>query len=283
MNSATDNPMVLDNGVIISGGNFHGEFPAKALDYLAIGVHEISNISETRVERLLNNHLSELPAFLVQEGGINSGFMIAQCTAAALVSENKTLCHPASVDSIPTSAEKEDHVSMGGWAARKCIALVQNVENVLAVELLCAVQAIDFLRPLTTTKPLEALYSIVRRDVAYWDKDRYMKPAIDKCAELIRSRKVIKAIADVFNENPSLPAVGDTTDPHDDAKHKPHSQQHGHSHGHGHHEHGDNSDSDEGSAGHSHGHGHGHSHHGHSHDVGFDPHTHTALHEDREH
>ncbi|CAK8690659.1 unnamed protein product [Clavelina lepadiformis] len=120
LNSATDNPMVLiDRGETISGGNFHGEYPAKALDYLAIGVHELASMSERRIERLCNPSYSDLPAFLVQDGGLNSGFMIPHCTAAALVSENKGLCHPSSVDSLSTSAGQEDHVSMGGWAARK--------------------------------------------------------------------------------------------------------------------------------------------------------------------
>mmetsp|Transcript_29558 Transcript_29558/g.32908 ORF Transcript_29558/g.32908 Transcript_29558/m.32908 type:complete len:127 (+) Transcript_29558:1109-1489(+) len=114
-----------ETGDILSGGNFHGEYPAKALDYLAIATHELGSISERRIERLCNKNLSELPAFLVEEGGVNSGFMIAHCTSAALVSENKTLCHPSSVDSIPTSASQEDHVSMGGWSARKAVRVVE--------------------------------------------------------------------------------------------------------------------------------------------------------------
>ncbi|KAM7414862.1 hypothetical protein PAMA_019604 [Pampus argenteus] len=130
INSATDNPMVFaERGETISGGNFHGEYPAKALDFLAIAVHELASISERRTERLCNPSLSELPAFLVNEGGLNSGFMIAHCTAAALVSENKVLCHPSSVDSLSTSAATEDHVSMGGWAARKALRVVEHVEQ----------------------------------------------------------------------------------------------------------------------------------------------------------
>uniref|UniRef100_A0A8C5S7P9 Histidine ammonia-lyase n=1 Tax=Laticauda laticaudata TaxID=8630 RepID=A0A8C5S7P9_LATLA len=130
INSATDNPMVFaDRKETISGGNFHGEYPAKALDYLAIGVHELAAISERRIERLCNPSLSELPPFLVTEGGLNSGFMIAHCTAAALVSENKALCHPSSVDSLSTSAATEDHVSMGGWAARKALKVIEHVEQ----------------------------------------------------------------------------------------------------------------------------------------------------------
>ncbi|XP_019400620.1 PREDICTED: histidine ammonia-lyase isoform X1 [Crocodylus porosus] len=163
INSATDNPMVFaERGETISGGNFHGEYPAKALDYLAIGVHELAAISERRIERLCNPSLSELPAFLVTEGGLNSGFMIAHCTAAALVSENKALCHPSSVDSLSTSAATEDHVSMGGWAARKALRVIEHVEQVLAIELLAACQGIEFLRPLKTTTPLEKVYDLVR-------------------------------------------------------------------------------------------------------------------------
>uniref|UniRef100_A0A2K6GWD5 Histidine ammonia-lyase n=1 Tax=Propithecus coquereli TaxID=379532 RepID=A0A2K6GWD5_PROCO len=168
LNSATDNPMVFARrGETISGGNFHGEYPAKALDYLAIGVHELAAISERRIERLCNPSLSELPAFLVAEGGLNSGFMIAHCTAAALVSENKALCHPSSVDSLSTSAATEDHVSMGGWAARKALRVVEHTEQVLAIELLAACQGIEFLRPLRTTTPLEKVYDLVRSVVRF--------------------------------------------------------------------------------------------------------------------
>jgi len=205
MNSATDNPMVFaGTGLILSGGNFHGEYPAKALDYLAIGIHELANISERRIDRLLNPSLSELHPFLVKEGGLNSGFMIAHCTAAALVSENKTLCHPASVDSIPTSAQKEDHVSMGGWAARKALQVVANVETVLAVELLATCQAIDFRHPLKTTFPLEKLYVQVRKIVKYWDKDRYIKPDIEAVAQFIRDGGVIQAVESSLTQHSKL-------------------------------------------------------------------------------
>jgi len=192
MNSATDNPMILaEQGHVVSGGNFHGEYPAKMADFLAIAVHELASISERRIDRLINPALSnQLPAFLVREGGLNSGFMIAHCTAAALVSENKGLCHPASVDTIPTSAGKEDHVSMGGWAARKLLRVVENVETVLAIELITACQAIDFLRPLHSTEPLEKIYSLVRTVVAPYDKDRYMKPDIDAALRLVQSGSV---------------------------------------------------------------------------------------------
>ncbi|CAL8322185.1 histidine ammonia-lyase [Gadus morhua] len=191
INSATDNPMVFaERGETISGGNFHGEYPAKALDYLAIGVHELASISERRIERLCNPSLSELPAFLVNEGGLNSGFMIAHCTAASLVSENKVLCHPSSVDSLSTSAATEDHVSMGGWAARKALRVIEHVEQVLAIELLAACQGIEFLRPLRTTTPLEKVYDLVRSVVRPWIKDRFMSPDIEAVHRLLLDQKV---------------------------------------------------------------------------------------------
>ncbi|XP_072242236.1 histidine ammonia-lyase isoform X3 [Leuresthes tenuis] len=191
INSATDNPMVFaERGETISGGNFHGEYPAKALDFLAIAVHELASISERRIERLCNPSLSELPAFLVNEGGLNSGFMIAHCTAAALVSENKVLCHPSSVDSLSTSAATEDHVSMGGWAARKALRVVEHVEQVLAIELLASCQGIEFLRPLRTTTPLEKVYDLVRSVVKPWIKDRFMSPDIEAAHRLLLDQKV---------------------------------------------------------------------------------------------
>uniref|UniRef100_A0A3P8XQX6 Histidine ammonia-lyase n=1 Tax=Esox lucius TaxID=8010 RepID=A0A3P8XQX6_ESOLU len=192
INSATDNPISFtgSEGETISGGNFHGEYPAKALDFLAIGVHELAAISERRIERLCNPSLSELPAFLVNEGGLNSGFMIAHCTAASLVSENKVLCHPSSVDSLSTSAATEDHVSMGGWAARKALRVVEHVEQVLAIELIAACQGIEFLRPLRTTTPLEKVYDLVRSVVKPWIKDRFMSPDIEAVHRLLLDQKV---------------------------------------------------------------------------------------------
>ncbi|GAA6093712.1 histidine ammonia-lyase [Tachysurus ichikawai] len=191
INSATDNPMVFaERGETISGGNFHGEYPAKALDYLCIGVHELASISERRIERLCNPSLSELPAFLVNEGGLNSGFMIAHCTAAALVSENKVLCHPSSVDSLSTSAATEDHVSMGGWAARKALRVIEHVEQVLAIEMLAACQGIEFLRPLHTTTPLEKVNDLVRSFVKPWIKDRFMAADIETAHRLLIEQKV---------------------------------------------------------------------------------------------
>jgi histidine ammonia-lyase len=189
MNSVTDNPLVFaaeGGGELISGGNFHGEPMALAADVLAMAVAELGSISERRTEKLTNTAFSGLPAFLVEDAGLNSGFMIAQVTAAALVSENKGLAHPASVDSIPTSADKEDHVSMGMGAALKLARVVEGVRTILAIELLAAAQGIDLLRPMSTSPPLEALHAEVRRRVPRWDEDREMAPDIALAEELLR-------------------------------------------------------------------------------------------------
>lgn len=200
INSATDNPMVFaDTNSIVSGGNFHGEYPAKACDYLAIGIHELSSMSERRIERLVNPSLNgHLPPFLVRSGGLNSGFMIAHVTAAALVSENKVLCHPSSVDSISTSAGQEDHVSMGGWAARKALRVVENVEHVLAIEILSACQALEFLRPLRSTKPIEAVYKRVREVVPALQTDRFMSPDMNAVTALVRNGEIWRVAQDAL-------------------------------------------------------------------------------------
>ena len=170
--SSTDNPLVLDDEMI-SGGNFHGQPVAIALDAAAIAVAELANISERRVEQLVNPHLSSgLPPFLAPDSGLNSGFMIAQVAAAALVSENKVLAHPASVDSIPSSAGREDHVSMGATAALKLATIHDHVRTVLAIELLCAAQGIDLRRPLKTTAPLEKVHAAIRAKVPAMMVDR---------------------------------------------------------------------------------------------------------------
>lgn len=180
INAVTDNPLVFpEDGAVLSGGNFHGEPVALAADVLALGVAELGSISERRIEKLTNSAFSALPPFLVEEAGLNSGFMMAQVTAAALVSESKTLCHPASVDSIPTSADKEDHVSMGMWAALKLRQVVANARRVLAVELLAGAQGIDLLRPLRSSAPLEALHRDLRRRVDPWREDREMAPDLE--------------------------------------------------------------------------------------------------------
>jgi len=185
--SSTDNPLVfVDTGEMISGGNFHGQPVALALDAAAMAVAELANISERRVEQLVNPHLSSgLPPFLAPDSGLNSGFMIAQVTAAALVSENKVLAHPASVDSIPSSAGREDHVSMGATAALKLHMIHDHVRTVLAIELLCAAQGLDLRRPLASTKPIEAVHAAIRAKVPAMMEDRPLAPDIAAVRALI--------------------------------------------------------------------------------------------------
>jgi histidine ammonia-lyase len=168
-----------DEGEILSGGNFHGEPMALAADTLAIGLSELGAISERRMEKLTNTAFSGLPPFLVRDAGLNSGFMMAQVTAAALASENKTLCHPAVIDSIPTSADKEDHVSMGMWAALKLHEVLANTRCILAIELLASAQGIDLLRPLRSSPSLERLHTAFRARVDVLGEDREMTPDID--------------------------------------------------------------------------------------------------------
>lgn len=184
-NSVTDNPLVFEDD-IISGGNFHAEPVAFAADNLALVIAEIGSLSERRMALLIDSSLSKLPPFLVENGGVNSGFMIAQVTSAALASENKTLAHPASVDSLPTSANQEDHVSMATFAARRLSDMAENTRGILAVEMLAAAQGIDFRRPLKTSEVLEDAHRIIRQQVAFYDHDRYFSPDIEKVAELIR-------------------------------------------------------------------------------------------------
>jgi histidine ammonia-lyase len=194
INSATDNPLVFtDDSTVISGGNFHGQPIALAMDFLAIALSELANISERRVNRLVNPHLSGLPAFLTTEGGLESGMMIAQYTAAALVSENKVLAHPASVDSIPTSADQEDHVSMGTIAARKASDILENVKNVIAIEYMCAAQGIDLLSPLKPSTPLERAHAKIREVVSKLDDDRPLSPDIAQICKLMESGAIVSA------------------------------------------------------------------------------------------
>ncbi len=197
--SSTDNPLVFvdgpDGDEMISGGNFHGQPVAMALDAAAIAVAELANISERRVEQLVNPHLSSgLPPFLAPDSGLNSGFMIAQVSAAALVSENKVLAHPASVDSIPSSAGREDHVSMGATAALKLAMIHDHVRTVLAIELLCAAQGLDLRRPLRTTKPLEAVHAVIRAKVPAMMVDRPLSPDIAAVRAMIDDGSLLEAL-----------------------------------------------------------------------------------------
>ena len=192
MNSSTNNPLIFSEaGEFLLGGNFHGQPLALALDFLALAVAELANISERRIERLVNPNLSGLPAFLVSSGGLNSGFMIAQYTAAALVSENKVLSHPACVDSIPTSANKEDHVSMGPIAARKCREIVWNAEHVIAIELLCAAQAMDLFTNMRPGEGTYAAYQTIRGVVSHMERDRVLATDIARVVELLQSGEIL--------------------------------------------------------------------------------------------
>lgn len=186
VDAVTDNPLVFpDTGEIISAGNFHGEPLALALDLAAMSLAEIANISERRVFRMLTSSLSELPPFLTRDSGLNSGYMISQYVAAALVAENKVLCHPASVDSIPTSADQEDHVSLGMTAALKLQDVLRNAQTVLGIEALCAAQAIDLLAPLTPGPGTAAGCAVVRRIAPRLERDRYLAPEIEAAARVV--------------------------------------------------------------------------------------------------
>jgi histidine ammonia-lyase len=199
LNSVTDNPVLFpDTGEVVSAGQFHGQPISMALDYLAIGVTTLANVSERRTEQLVNPDLSHLPAFLTPEPGLNSGFMMAQVTSAALCSENKGLAHPASADTIPTSANQEDHVSMGMWSARKAREVVANTEVVLAIELMCAAQAREFQRELRAGKGAEAVYAALREVVRPLKKDRYLKQDIEAARELVASGALVAAVERVI-------------------------------------------------------------------------------------
>jgi len=202
LNAATDNPLVLvDEGILVSNGNFHGQPLAFALDASAMAVAELANISERRIERLVNPSLSGgLPAFLTADGGLNSGFMIPQYVAASLVSENKVLAHPASVDSIPTSAGQEDHVSMGNAAALKAWQVLSNAERALAIELLAAAQGVEFLAPLEPGAGARAARAFVRTLSPRLEDDRSLAGDIESVADAIRDGSLISAVEDETGE-----------------------------------------------------------------------------------
>ena len=186
-NAVSDNPPVLaERGEVLSGGNFHAEPVALVADNLALAIAETGALSERRMALLIDSSLSQLPPFLVEDAGLNSGFMIAQVTAAALASENKSLAHPASVDSLPTSANQEDHVSMATYAARRLTDMNENTRYVLAVELLAAAQGLDLRRPLRSSKVIESAYDTVRSVVDKWEHDRYFQPDLEAVASLIQ-------------------------------------------------------------------------------------------------
>ena len=201
MNAVTDNPIVMaDTGEIISGGNFHGQPIALVMDYLKVAIAEIGNISERRINRLVDRSLSDLPSFLTAYPGVNSGYMILQYTAASLVSENKVLAHPASADSIPTSANQEDHVSMGTIAARQAREILDNVRNVLSIEILAAAQGIDFLLPLLPGNGTGAVHAVVRSLVPHLEEDRILTPDIQAVHSAICDSSIIRAAEQASGE-----------------------------------------------------------------------------------
>lgn len=196
-NAVTDNPLVFaDDGAVLSGGNFHAEPVALAADALALAIAEIGALSERKIALLIDPTLSGLPAFLAHDGGINSGFMIAHVTAAALASENKSLAHPASVDSLPTSANQEDFVSMATFAARRLGPMNANTSNILAIELLAAAEGINFHRPLKSSLVLEGAIALIRDSIPTFESDRFFSPAIETAAAFVRGRAFKPLLAD---------------------------------------------------------------------------------------
>jgi len=201
INSATDNPLLFpEEDEVISSGNFHGQVIAISLDLLGIALSEVASVCERRIERLVNPQLSGLPAFLTEKEGLDSGFMVAQYTAAALVSENKVLSHPASVDSIPTSANKEDHVSMGMTAALKARNIFENASYVVAIELLCASQGLDFRKPLRAGAGAEAAYELVRSRIEHLKDDRILHNDVNTSRDMVLTGEVISYVEKVVGE-----------------------------------------------------------------------------------
>lgn len=198
INSVTDNPLVFtESADVLSGGNFHGQPIAITMDFVGIALSEIANISERRIARLIDPNLNEgLPAFLIskEKGGLHSGYMLAQYTAAALVSENKILAHPASVDSIPTSANQEDHVSMGTIAARKAREILENVKTVIAIEMLCAAQGMDFRLPLRGGEGTRIAHEYIRKHIPHLEEDRILHHEINKIRELVHSGSIVRVV-----------------------------------------------------------------------------------------
>jgi histidine ammonia-lyase len=203
-NAVTDNPLVFgEDGSMISGGNFHAEPVALAADAMANAIAEVGAIAERRIAMLIDSGVSRLPPFLTPNAGLNSGFMIAHVTAAALASENKSLAHPASVDSLPTSANQEDHVSMATFAARRLQPMIHNVAHILGIELLAAAQGVEFLRPLQSSPALEHVHALLRAHCPAMMEDRYLAPDIEAATALVRGG----ALGAVFRKLPGLPAL----------------------------------------------------------------------------
>ena len=203
-NAVTDNPLVFaEDGAMVSGGNFHAEPVALAADAMAVAIAEVGAIAERRIAMLIDASVSRLPPFLTANAGLNSGFMIAHVTAASVASENKSLAHPASVDSLPTSANQEDHVSMATFAARRLQPMIANVATILGIEWLAAAQAVEFLRPLASSPALEQAHALLRTQCPAMPEDRYLAPDIERAVALVRSG----ALSQIFRALPDLPAL----------------------------------------------------------------------------
>mgnify|MGYP000093584195 CR=1 FL=1 len=203
-NAVTDNPLVFaEDDAMISGGNFHAEPVALAADAMACAIAEVGAIAERRIAMLIDSSVSRLPPFLTPNAGLNSGFMIAHVTAASLASENKSLAHPASVDSLPTSANQEDHVSMATFAARRLQPMIANVAHILGIELLASAQGIDFLRPLQSSAVLEQVHALLRAQCPAMMQDRYLAPDIEAASALVRRGD----LARILRTLPDLPAL----------------------------------------------------------------------------
>jgi histidine ammonia-lyase len=200
LNSVTDNPVIIDDELTISGGNFHGQPLAMALDYAALAASEIGNISDRRIYLALEGNSPGVPKLLMKDTGINSGYMILQYTTAALASENKSLCFPASADSIPTSLGQEDHVSMGSISGRKALQIIENVEKILAIELLTAAQAFEYRKPLKSGIVLDEIHTFLRTKVAFAEHDRVFADDIEKGIEIIQNNDIIHLVEDVMQE-----------------------------------------------------------------------------------
>jgi histidine ammonia-lyase len=203
-NAVTDNPLVFaEDGAMVSGGNFHAEPVALVCDGMAVAIAEVGAIAERRIAMLIDAGVSRLPAFLSADAGLNSGFMIAHVTAASLASENKSLAHPASVDSLPTSANQEDHVSMATFAARRLQPMIRNSAHILGIELLAAAQGIEFLRPLTSSPALEQAHALLRQHCPAMPTDRYLAPDIEAATALVTDGSLSR----VFRSLAGLPAL----------------------------------------------------------------------------
>jgi histidine ammonia-lyase len=197
-NAVSDNPLVFaDSGRVLSGGNFHAEPVAMAADAIAVVIAELGALAERRVALLVDGSLSRLPPFLVTNSGVNSGFMLAQVTAAALASENKSYAHPASVDSLPTSANQEDHVSMATFAARRLGPMAENTRGVMAIGWLAAAQGIDLRRPLRSSQPIEAAHALIRQRVSSWNRDRYFAPDLEAARVLVTQEALLALVPPV--------------------------------------------------------------------------------------